>query len=333
MTGGQEDRNSRKWAKVLGLSTVAGAALVIICTVVASASLVVYFIQFSGSPISRAGGVSLWVSYASAIGPLLQTIVSAATLVVAAWLGYRLNRELEERRQADQAAATALQDADARAREVRRAKDETNRELTRLSEFMVNGDFYLNVTQPSWQIATDWFNLTGPVGDEFRAKLVCEFIELPMAAYADWLQSTRPTEPNSMQPDIQQYSNYMVLALWTRFWSHIVFLQEEGIISSDGVRKLFLEWYRWWAPFMIEYSHVVTQLIEHRGQPLSGEASIKRIKRLNHIIFGLCTEPPAPEVQARIDNTFEAAKRLIETKVGGKLTQPDFPWSYLTTRE
>lgn len=336
MSGGQEDQNverKRKWAKTLEGSSIAGAALVLICTAVASASLVIYFIQFAGAPISPKGGISLWVAYASAIGPMLQTVVSAATLVVAAWLGYKLNSELEENRKADQAAAATLQEADAKAGEERRAKDETNRELTRLSEFMVNGDFYLNVTQPSWQIAADWFNLTGQAGDEFRTKLVCEFIELPMPAYANWLESTLPAGPNSTQPDNKKYSNYMVLALWTRFWSQIVFLQDEGIINPDGVRKLFLEWYRWWAPFMIEYTHVVAQLIEHRGQPLTKHASIERIIRLNHTIFGLCTDPPAPEIQARINETVETAKRIIATKVGGKLTQPDFPWSYLTTRE
>lgn len=181
---GKDDRQNnrnvhQRLAKALALSTFVGAALVIICTVIASASMAIYFIQFAKSPISAADGVALWVSYASAIGPMLQTVVSASTLIVAAWLGYRLNTELEERRQADQAAATALQAADAEAREQRRAKDETNRELTRLSEFMVNGDFYLNVTQPSWQIATDWFNLDGPAGDEFRAKLFASSLNFP----------------------------------------------------------------------------------------------------------------------------------------------------------
>lgn len=289
---------------IVNVSAVLSAGLILICSVIAIVSLFQYFEQFSNDRIAPNGSVALWNSYSGAVMPMVQTIVSIVTLIAAVWLGRTFSREVDARRQLV----------------------ETNRELTRLSEMMVDRDFYKNITQPSWEIALRWFNLEGPSGDEYRAKIVCEFIELPKRAHVEWLHEDIKDQAYSPEGKSGQFSDYMVLAIWTRFWSNIVFLEQEKIISSDGIRKLFYEWFRWWSPFMFEYIEVVISCAECCGQRISDDHSLIRIKELQSRILNLVHFDKTKEniiIKNHVTKTMDIIKGVID-KYGDKRNSD--PW-------
>jgi hypothetical protein len=206
-----------------------------------------------------------------------------------------------------------------------RAKADRKKELTRLSEMMTNTDFYLDITQRSWEIAQKWHSPPSPARNLYRAKLVCEFIELPMSMNAKWMGNEITSDSSNLidQTDNKyfsllnknsKYTDYMVMAIWTRYWSHIVYLEEEGIIEMEDIKSIFREWYRWWVPFMVEYVEVTIRILKIIGQDPGIHSSLCRIQKIHRELFGIDGKNLREPICVRITEATDAVLKTINSE-------------------
>lgn len=210
--------------------------------------------------LDRNDGQQEWGGFSTFMGFVVQAVVGGATLVAAFLLSGVLTDRLERRR----------------------AKEAQSREIVRLSEKMVDTEFYIKVMYPAWEVALKWMDDDMPGIDAYRADVVGAEMRLPKIyrqrqgrlALAENNPRTHPhyqpydvsapTVKDTRGPSgtavISELSESLAFATWIRFWRNVRFLIEKKLIESDAARALFREWYLWWAPFMTEFLHVCDEV-------------------------------------------------------------------------
>ena len=255
-----------KWLDpaVLGLLFLALFALAAI-----GVNFVFFTWKFAGRdlPVS----IASWGAFGSYMGAMLQAFMAAATLLAVLLASVFLDRQSKQRQ--------ALED---KAREERRERDEQARAALRLSEIMYDHQFYIKVVAPSWEIASKWMYWEGAAGDRYRQDVAAGmFLEradaLRKFASAEAAHQLRFQNVIRFQPHYHPYdfphpgqsrselSEHMVLVIWIRFWCHVCWLHDEGMVSPEMVRSLFQDWYSSWRPFMMQLRFVGEVLVKTPG--------------------------------------------------------------------
>lgn len=276
------------WSRLLFRLAVGACAVSLVTFVVAAAGAALFFVQFYDAKLGAQSSVKDWADFSGAIMPMFQTVVAFATLAAAVVIGVSVNAKLETRRRKDE------DDRQTAARRVER-----HRELIRLSEMMVDTNFYVKVTYPAWEVALKWLGWQEERGDKYRAQVVAGELKARWDVYLDdpdFFNFLR-THPHNQPYDvamtghpacaIAELPESLAFATWVRFWRHIMFLLDEGILDRGGVRKLFREWYLWWAPFMAEYLAVTTKCLERLGHKVEEHCALARVRHFHTDVIGL----------------------------------------------
>jgi hypothetical protein len=292
------------------LTWAAGVASLLVFVVVALASAR-YAYRFFGSWLGNNSGQDDWASFSTALMPMLQTLLGVATLMVAIYIGSEINAQLEERRRLDERSRIKAADQASR-----------NRELLRLSEMLVNVEFYTKVTYPAWEVALKWLGWEGERGDRYRAQVVAGEVDLPVKAFlihpefSYFVREHHHNHPYDAVDDparscgLRELPESLAFATWIRFWRHVKFLVDEQFLDAEGVRQLLKEWYVWWAPFMAEYLEVTMRCLKALDQPADKYCALVKVSQLHTEVFGipidkrrpgsLAFEPKVTEIVGRI---------------------------------
>jgi len=208
----------------------------------------------------------------------------------------RDERDREEQRNRDQQAREEERVRDQQTREAQHAREQQTRELIRLSEKLVDTEFYVKVVLPSWEVAQKWFE---PENHAYRAQVVRGEFRFPICYDGDqskamlaepilrrhphFLPYDRPATPRGKTAVIGELSESLALATWIRFWRNVAFLIDRDLLDVGDARSMLREWYMWWAPFMTELM-AVCQRIENERAPITAyptETSFADLRRLH----------------------------------------------------
>lgn len=245
----------------------------------------------------RNAALADWDGFASVMGFVSQTVMGAATLALAFVLSGVLVRKLEKQKQDQQ----------------------RDRELTRLSENLVDTQFYIKVMYPAWEVALKWMDPELPKGPRYRWEVVAGELRLPLNYKRRTSGPTAAENNPRMHPHYQPYdvgspensevinelSESLAFATWVRYWRNLVFLIDRDLIDRHHAVCLFREWYMWWAPFMVEFVAVVTALRERvktehgfaTDEDAWSNGSIRGLARL-HDYFGISSHCGHPDIHA-----------------------------------
>ncbi|WP_375397215.1 hypothetical protein [uncultured Sphingomonas sp.] len=263
----QEIKEESRWAASL-LTVLAVLSAVI--ALLSMASVLWYFHSFN-SLLTNSNSLGDWASFATFMGFVVQSLLGIATFAWAFLLSVVFARRLERQKQAEQEARS------------QQSKDEQrSRELVRLSEKLVDTQFYLKVMYPAWEVALKWMDPTLPGIDAYRAQVVGAEMRMPMnyrrrargLTIAENNPRTHPhyqpydipykKDENNADPGktavITELSESLAFATWVRFWRNVKFLMDRDLVDKDHALHLFREWYMWWAPFMTEFAAVVVEM-------------------------------------------------------------------------
>lgn len=238
-------------AVVIGLGVLSAATLIPVI-----GALVAF--SFTGNLIISPAGLGDWGAYASFLTSMFQVIIGITTVAAALVATFILSRQIEERKE----------------------KDEQNMMAIRLSEMMYDKDFYVSVAAPSWEVATKWLRWQGDAGDAYRLQVISEVIDLsprdefhtPEEAnnrgYHNLTRFVDHFTPYDRGGEVfTELSEHMALTSWFRFWCHVDFLLERGLVPEDAIQELFGGWYRNWYPFMFEYRIAATKIAAKLTKP------------------------------------------------------------------
>ena len=218
-----------------------------------------------GRSLDAADSLERWSQFATYAGSLSQTVLGVATLFGALLVSLFITARLDRKRQADQLRKDAEAD-----------RERKSRELVRLSEKMVDTEFYVQVMYPAWEVALKWMDDDHPDIVRYRAEVVGAEFRLPKNYRArrentDLAENSPRRHPHykpydqrhgPKKPVIRELSESLAFATWVRFWRNVKFLIDEDIVAKEDARSLFREWYMWWAPFMTEFAWVCVRLME-----------------------------------------------------------------------
>jgi hypothetical protein len=250
--------------KRLGITSKLTFLISIVLTIPIMALAITSIITFAYFFRDFSDKADSWNLFANFFGFLGQFFIGIATIALAVYASLVISRKIEAEKR----------------------RDERNRELIRLSEKMVDHDFYVKVVYPAWEVALKWFGLEGARGDEYRTLVICGETRLPKIYrssegagalfenhvrnhphYLPYDRSHRRKDP----PVMNELSESLAFATWVRFWQHIAFLIKEEVINDADATSLFREWYMWWAPFMVEFI-AVSEAVIRRTHPRANEA-------------------------------------------------------------
>jgi hypothetical protein len=297
---------------VIVYTTIVTAVVVLLVTLT---SLVWYFWRFFLLPLGASSSARQWADFSNTMMPMLQTLVGIATLGAAIYVASEINSRFEERRRLEEQSRIEAEKEAGR-----------DRELLRLSEMLVNVEFYTKVTYPAWEVALKWLGWEGQKGDKYRAQVVAGEVEFPIRVYLDhpdfsyWIREHHHNHPYDMDRigtrgcGISELPESLAFATWMRFWHHIKFLIDQGFLRKEGVRKLLKEWYVWWAPFMAEYLEVTRECLEALGQPVDSNCALVKVLELHTedleipVYYGHASKA---EFQEKVDKVVAAVLPLL----------------------
>jgi hypothetical protein len=334
----------------LAFGSYVAATLLFVAAVIAVA---LYFSHFN-APFFGSGKHEDWNGFSAFAGFVAQAVTGFATVSGALFVTLIVADQSERRREKDETARSARVESERAARELearreREARDleakreRRSRELIRLSEQMVDTQFYVKVMYPAWEVALKWLGLSGPEGASYRAEVLGAEVRLPKVYscaqrqedtfaennpryhphYMPYDQSRRDGAP---PPVINELSESLAFATWVRFWRHIMFLIDSDILDPEDVADLLREWYMWWAPFMNEFAQLAKRImlaVEGDFGPGGISAndkasSINKILELQASVFGLAYHhghPTREDFEARMDSLFAETYPLLTASI------------------
>lgn len=265
----------------------------VIAVVVAILGALWFAINFQ-RPLGSGENLSEWAGFATFMSFVAQALIGGATLAVVILVSGVLARRLDRQK----------------------SEEQRSRELVRLSEKMVDTEFYLKVMYPSWEVALKWMDPDLPDGDRYRADVVGAELRLPKNYSRR--SGDKPLAEGSprMHPHFRPYdipsrgktavitelSESLAFATWVRFWRNVKFLIDREIINATDARHLFREWYMWWAPFMTEFAAVCVEVMDRLkakygyvpNQESWQQSSILKLQELHadFEIYPHCGHPP-----------------------------------------
>ncbi|MBY8824279.1 hypothetical protein [Sphingomonas colocasiae] len=257
--------------------------------------LTIFFVLFFvGAYAVTSGGFDFetrnWISFSNIFNLVAQGVMGLATIAAALTVSVLVSGGIEKRNK----------------------KNEQHRELIRLSEKMVDPEFYIKILYPAWEVAQKWFR---DKDYDYKAKVVLGETRLPKfyvhikddtGIAANHVRDHPHFTPydvrhkqNERAPVLNEMSESLAFATWIRFWQHIAFLVEKDILERGDVKAMFREWYMWWAPFMTQFAAVVKGVLKElrddgrlalnksQYETYISSLAVQKIENL-HVIMEIC---------------------------------------------